>query len=302
MKRGTKLVARTFVSITGATTVALLLQGCPEQPEIQCSFARGPFSARYTLVERSGTCDGVPEIVGEIIGVEQYFVEKSGKKADLSKPSVALQADTMGTLAQERNGNTNPDLKLYALGALNSPDPAGNFCSVGSLNPAQLELAEVLPDAGSDPDGGVPGDAGDPDASDDASVGEDDAGSDAAAQEPSGKPAVSMRYDWSNVRFLVKPEIPGQAFDADLTITLNGCATKYRVNAISYPGYWSSPLCAPTDPDSGAIGEADDARCATYANPDLGLAAGSQINPRFKTRCEPATKYCVLVDEVSNYQ
>jgi hypothetical protein len=272
--------------------------------------ARGPFSARYTLVERNGTCDDVPEMVGEIIGVEQYFAEKSGKKADLSKPSVALQADTMGTLAVERGGNTtNPDLKLYALGALNSPDPAGNFCSVGSLNPAQLELAEEPPDpdAGSDPDGGVPGDAGDPDASDDASVGEDDAGSDAApeaaAPEPSGKPAVSMRYDWSNVRFLVKPEIPGQAFDADLTITLNGCATKYRVNAISYPKYWTEALCAPTDPDTGDItGPADDARCATYANPDLGLAVGSQINPRFKTRCEPATNYCVLVDEVSNYQ
>lgn len=320
MKHRTKLAARTFLSVSLAGGVAALLQGCPDQPEMQCNFARGPFSARYDVLEKTGTCDDVPELVGELVWVEQYFAEKSGRKPDLDKPSVALQSGTMGGLAQTAAGqevsDPNPDHKLYALGAVNSPDPASNFCTVGSFSAAQLELPELPPgepvgDGGVDDSGAPEGgsdDAGDTDAADagsDVSTGGDDAAPEAAAQEEPpppfpGQAAVNMRYDWSNVRFLVRPEIPGQAFDGDLAVTQSGCTIRYRVNAISYPALFRIGTCALPDEDGNPV--PNDAACATKANPAIGLAYGSALNPRFKTRCEPSTLNCVLTNDVSDYQ
>ncbi len=327
MKQRTKVVARTLVSVSGAATIAILLQGCPDQPEMDCNVTRGPFSARYTVVEKTGTCDDVTEIAGEIIGVEQYFAEKGGRKPDLDKPSVALQALAMGDLATTTEAtygvtDPNPEHRLYALGALNSPDPSSNFCTVGSFSSAQLELPAIPPqpagdggagDGGLEEEGGV-GDGGsegggDNDAGSDASFEPGDGGGDGAPavafqEEEEGLPgqdAVSIRYDWSNVRFIVKPEIPGQAFDGDLAVTQGACTIRYRVNAIAYPMWGRWQFCSAYDDAGNPVGP-DDAFCATKANPAAGVPYGSALNPRFKTYCEPSTLLCVLADDVANYR
>src|SRR5688572_29709315 len=111
MKQRTKVVARTFISVAGAVTVGTLLQGCPEQPAMQCTLTRGPFSARYDVVEKTGSCEDVAEIPADIIFVEQYFAEKGGRKPHLDKPSVALQALSMGANVLGGRSDPNPDHK-----------------------------------------------------------------------------------------------------------------------------------------------------------------------------------------------
>jgi hypothetical protein len=257
---------------------AFVLSGCPEDPELRCIVARGPFAATYTLVPGSvqgaGDCQQFV-VPGDLLGVEQYFGVTPEKKQDLDRVTLAIQALEMGVKAGERGADPK-EHKLYALGSFVSPTPSGNFCTVKTMTPAQLDLAAVPPDAGS---------AG--------------AGPDAGP----GDPALSMKYEWSDVRVLVKPSAPGQAFAANLTLTRDGCTAKYRVNAVYYPaGYPPSHARCTIVDDAGNATGPNNAMCSPKGDPDAGIPSGSGINPDFPVTCHPELLYCVLTTDVEKLE
>jgi hypothetical protein len=185
---------------------------------------------------------------------------------------------------------------------------------VDTLAPAELELPEIPPeDAGAPPpvdeggaDGGEESDAGaDASVEGDGGVSEVEAGAeeDAGVEElpppDPGKPAISMKYEWSNVRVVMTPRVIGEAFDADLTVTLDGCTAKYRVNAVAYQKVFTTGRsCASAIDEEGTLA-ANDALCSAKPDPKNGVPVGSGINPVFPVRCHPDLQICMLQDGTS---
>lgn len=271
------------ILLVGGATM-LMLQGCPDQPKIECNVSRGPYVAKYTLVssERTEGTGECPALVGDMIGVEQYYPTNSQGQPNFDISTVALQAKAMGDQGLDTNAtgeklDPDPSHHLYALGTLAGTKPVNDLCRVNNLSTAVLELPEVPPTF---PDGGDP---------------------DAGPTDP-GRPAVSMKYEWSNVRFLVKPATPGEAFSADLTITDSGCVNKYTVNAEYYPGGFSLlASCGSVDPDAGTH-IVNPYGCGSDPDPAHGNPLGSQINPLFKNHisCDPDLLWCVLDTDVEH--
>lgn len=273
--------ARTFVLLVGLSGIGLTPLGCVEQPELECKLPRGPFSARYELVEGTAECAAAQKLPNELVGVEQYYPVKDGKQ-DLSRPSVAIQGEKIGNPIADRAqsyGILDENQKAYGYGEFASSKPSGDFCTVPTLSVAAIDFPEIP---------ATP------------AMGE-------TLADP-GRPAVSMQYQWSNVRFLMTDEIPGQAFDADLTVTADGCTATYRVNAMFYNRpFLAGPLCRlnHVDETTGQVvwdGPPDDRLCDPQPVPEAGHVVGSGINPEFKTHCDETTFYCVLDGNVTDYR
>jgi hypothetical protein len=99
-------------------------------------------------------------------------------------------------------------------------------------------------------------------------------------------PALSLSYEWSNLRVYNTPGIPGTQFTADLRYTENDCPTEYTVK-----GIWPLVSCA-------TGGKPDDTKCDPYPDPAAGRHRGSGINPIFPVKCDPDVKICVLTGDV----
>jgi len=287
---------------------AFLLQGCPDQPELECLISRGAFAAKYTVVsstrvEGTGEC---ATLAGDLVGVEQYFPANADKLQDTSKSTIAIQTNGTGTA---RAPDPNPDHKIYSLGKVDANKPKNGLCTASAFVPAQVDLDAVPP---AEPEGGTPDtdagaddsgdDAGAPDASVDTDAGDTDAAP--PAEQPAadeGEPAVHLKYEWSNVRFLMKEASPGEAFSADLTVTDSGCVTKYTVNAEYYPPAFGNPSCAGPADDAG-VSLPNQFICSSDPDPAHGVGSGTGINPLFKNyiTCDPDLFYCVLTTDVEH--
>jgi hypothetical protein len=307
--------ARTTAYLLPSAFVAIFLfTGCPEQPSLKCAIERsaanlGPtgFAAEYTLVSGSGAC---AELKGDVIGVQQFHPDRNGKP-DFGEGTVALRANAMGSAALGNPGmavDPDPDHKLHAIGKYASMEPSGGYCTVPTFSPAVLELPEVppeVPESGA-PDadeGGALADASDDgapladssddgapvaDASDDgapladAAPSGDDAASEAApaAEDAAppfpGQPAMSFRWEWSNLRVRMTAEFPGNVFSADLTVTQDGCTASYTVNAV-----FPAALCGDTPVPAGSVTVDPNSPCDDATNPcSAGVcAAGACARP-----------------------
>lgn len=98
-------------------------------------------------------------------------------------------------------------------------------------------------------------------------------------------PALSLTYDWSNLRIYNTSDIPGTQFVADLRYTENGCTAEYSVK-----GIWPVVKCATS-------GKPDDSKCDPRPDPSVGRK-GSGISPLFPVACDPVALICVLTGEV----
>lgn len=378
--RITRRTVLTTLRLTLGGGVALVMAtGCPEQPGLKCAAERtaslisptGPlgsvgdaYAATYKLVSGSGAC---AEIKGETLGVYQYSPDNHGKE-DFSKGTLAIQSATMGVAGRALDpsindpnlGVSDPDAShhLYAIGNYTSMDPKDGICSVPTMRPAILELpftpfptpdagpdaAAVatdagLPDAVAAPDATTPTDAGVP--TSDAAVTTDGGGVMADAG-PAGQAAVSYRYEWSNVKLLMTPEFPGNAFTARLKVTQNGCTATYNVDAIfphvpcgdtPVPGF---PAACNEAPDAGPIVDCDrgicsngacvlgcsrssdcptdakcdggvcmapaDLFCGIKPRPELGITIGSGIASNMPVKCDKDLGMCVLTKPVNQLQ
>jgi hypothetical protein len=230
--------------------------GC-EQQKPKCATGRGSFAARYTVVSGPASCQ---ERKGEKLGVQTYNAIGKHNNPDLDRSSIAIQSESLGLLVDnaESAGVKDPDAnhKPYAFGAFTTAEPEGDFCTVPSLTPAVQSLEAVK----EDPD-----------------------------KKVTEQPKSDVTYAWSNVRVYVTPAAYGTQFTANLTLTTNGEACVYNVQAM-YP-YVD---CSKPDPNDPKKLLPDDSACAAEANPAAGRPTGSGINPDFPVRCDPDLLACVL--------
>lgn len=237
---------------------ASVIVSCLDQPRTKCQTGRGAFAAKYTPVSN----ETAPCVLkGESVGIQPYNPANADKTApDVEHGLVAIRgAQTANALTTHPAGDPVADNKPYALGNFLTAEPGGDdFCDVPTLNPSIQNLAEVPGvDAGEDGGGGKP-----------------------------PIPAVSIKYEWKNLRFYVTAAQAGVQMIGDLTYTKDDCTVDYKVNAI-YP---STP-CSTKDPDSGVVSLAPE-KCLP---PDLEHGrTGSAINVDVPTECDPDLMLCVL--------
>lgn len=249
-----------LVVALGSAVLVTSSTGC-DQPAPKCASARGDFVVRYTYVSGPEECKA---LVGERVGVQTYNAVGAEGKPDLDHPSVAMQADGIGSLRDGAEAadvaDPDPNDHAYAFGAFATNVPAGNICTVPTLSAAQQKIAAI------------PG---------------DDAGT--AAQ-----PATSLGYTWGNVQFLVTPQYYGSQFAADVTVQRDQDTCAYRAQGL-YPYVDCFKVDEAGDPVKDADGnlQPDDSFCAAEANPPA-HPTGSGINPDFAVHCDPVLFACVL--------
>lgn len=137
--------------------------------------------------------------------------------------------------AMDPTDERDPTHPPYALGVLPAEADADGFCTVSSFSVAEKHVPE-------DPAHVLPADA---------------------------------VYRWSNLRLVVRPEVPGTQLVADLEYTADGCTARYEAWAMM-PG---SILCASRE---------------SPREPDDSFCEQSESIPRgFAVTCDPHLLYCV---------
>jgi len=168
-----------------------------------------------------------------------------------------------------------------SVGDFTTPTPGGDdFCQVPTFpqqGEQQLPFIPAVPPIPPDPDAG-------PD-----------------AEGTPGVPAVpgqNIKYDWSNVRVLVRPTANGTQLAGDLTVTTDTtadpdagaahCTATYRVQALFNPNQVACGKAV----DGGEI--ADFCQCLPYSDPDNGRSLGSGLSPDLFGPQPPASAACEL--------
>jgi hypothetical protein len=273
----------TALFLVGLAAVGLAVGvavSCSDQPKTRCTTSRGRFAATFTP---SGPLPdgGLPEagcaIVGEDLGIETYNPPSAdGKSIDIEHATVWIRGQSMTDAISMVGGKDNAHPE-DAIGDFTTSTPGDDkFCQVGTMTPAEQDL---------------PGD-------------------DAGVVQP-----TTIKYEWSNVRFVVSPEAIGTQMIADLKYTRDSCTVGYKVTAL-YPSV-----------ECSVDGTAKDfCKCLPYGdpNPDYLRPSASGISPdlfgfgepRFgdqacdfsvenakamedasKVRCDQVTHLCVLKDD-----
>jgi hypothetical protein len=200
-----------------------------------------------------------------------YFPPRADGRPDLSKASVAIKSEDLGLLIDEYFSEVgeepDPVNKPYALGSFTSSVPKADLCELPTLASAK----QVIPTRPA-----IPATPDDPQTDEDES-------------DP-GRPAIpgfTVEYGWSNVKFIVSPEIIGTVFKGTMTYKVDDCTATYEA-----VGLYPAVHC-----DDGE-GNPMDALCAPEANAELGIPLGSGINPDFKSivKCHPDLLLCVFED------
>lgn len=246
----------------GMAAAVGIAASCMDQPRTKCQTGRGIFAAKYApvSVEDAGCL-----LKGEPIGIQPYNPANADNTApDVERGSIAIRSTQTGQALTNHAPDPNPENRPHALGNFTTAEPGpDDFCEVPTLEPSVQELAEVPGvDAGPDGTGGK-----------------------------APVPAVSLRYEWKNVRFYVTAAQTGVQMIGDLVYTKNGCAAQYKVNAL-YPSTPcgvavddagtrapSHELCLPPDLDKGRRGSAINSDVATVCDPDLLLCVLARDPP-----------------------
>src|SRR5690349_6012349 len=92
--------------------------GC-EQPPLLCDVPAGPYAVKYFPKDAGNDCLMIP---GELVGMALYNAPKGdGSELDVSRATVAIQATSMGMLADDARNTANatdpnPEHAEYSLG------------------------------------------------------------------------------------------------------------------------------------------------------------------------------------------
>jgi hypothetical protein len=241
------------------------------QPAVPCTSAHGTFAAAYKLKkgDAESPCGSLP---GEVIGMQSYFAGGGpDNKQRYDKGSVAMTTESLGLLIERAESQAemplSPAPEANAVGAFTAGTPGDDeFCEIPKLSPITAKLAEV------------------PAVEDDPETPDDDESLDI-------QPAVDIRYEWSNARFLVTADAQGTQFTADLEYTRDGCTAEYEVTGV-YPVIGCEVdkdcKCVPFDPEAPVPGD-----------PDECVPTG--MNPDYAVECHPELKLCVLSEAPPSY-
>jgi hypothetical protein len=231
----------TFAFLAAALAGGLLSSCYVAQPAFECSPATSGYWANYTLI--SGTAGGAcSAYTGDVIRAQRYLAPGT------TNASIAVLARRAGRLTRALSPATgalyrfDPADPTYqkesARGPLKSLDADSSGVCSATLQPTDENLPEV---DFAQPDGGT-----------------------------KVIPAVKVKYDYQNFRFINTARFPGTIVGATLNVTLDACEAKYDVLAI-----WP-PVGCETDED-----------CNPNANLDAGRVAGSGLAAEYAPVCGP---------------
>jgi hypothetical protein len=250
-----------------------LAASCSDQPRIKCTAGHGPFAAVYAHV--SGETGCAP--LGEQIGVEAYnYPLPDNSNLDPNRGSLGMQSIEFTDEIDHHPGaaaDMDPSHKPYSLGDWGSAEPLSDeFCNVPQMNASEQVLGPV--DAGPLlPDG---------------------------APTTPAIPAVSVKYEWKNVRFYNTPASPGTQLIAELTYTRSEGGAAPCTATVKVTGLWPAFSCEAEDPmDPDGI---DETLCSPFPDNSKGRPTGSGISPDIDYYCHPDLKLCVLKKDPPSFK
>jgi hypothetical protein len=259
--------------LAAAGAVVGLAASCSDQPRIKCTAGHGPFAAVYTPVGGAENCG----LAGGQIGVEAYnYPLPSMANLDPNRGSLGMQPLAIDEeIANHRAPDMNPAHKPYALGDWGSSGPgADNFCAVPNISVIEQDLGPIEAVPPSDAGPGTP-----------------------------YSPPISLKYEWTNVRFYATAASPGTQLIADLayTKTTHGvdggapstCTAQFRV-----VGLWPAVHCESDDDPT----KPDETKCSPDPDPSKNRPVGSGISPDLATRCDPTLLLCVLAKDPPSFK
>ncbi len=178
---------------------------------------------------------------------------------------VALKTEEMGVLVAEYGQSVDPN-KVFSLGAFQATNPGPDgFCPVVNLTPAEVSLNAVP--ARPDPE-------------------------DPTMMLPA-LPAVTLKNEWTDVRFYVDPALPGTQFAGTFIYTKNNCTATYRAQ-----GLYPAATCGKANPvDGGPRMIPNPEACSPCADPSKGRRFGSGISPDVEVVCDEDSLTCLPVKE-----
>lgn len=264
---------RMQASALAASAALLIVGGSCTQPKMHCTTAHGAFAVRYEFKsgDQNSPCG---QHKGDLVGMQTYYATGGvNGTPNWNKGSAALRPALAGDAVEEALvwgtdrdpavpvEGLDPDTLIYSANALGSftaghPD-AEDLCTIPDLtSTVMIPMLPALPEIPPNPDD--PEDPGTP------------------AVE--AVPARTIRHAWTNAIWLTNPDAQGTQFEADLTITEDGCTAEYHAFGL-YP----------------AIPCAEDAEC---------VSEGVGINPDFDVRCdlEVYGGYCVIAKPIPAYK
>lgn len=289
------------IRFLGSVVVGLgvLVAAC-DQPDVVCQASRRPFATRFT--KSGGGGELCAEFLVGNIGIQTFNPASSDPQQPSSDSAfIAVQHSRMkgaiegAALAYGVGDPLSPgtpeggtEHQLYSLGDFDSIDSTEGVCTVTSFRaPAQYVSADevepfICPGAGGA--GGAGGEMG--------------VGGHPCVDDP-GLPKLEAKYEWSNMRMLVRADAPGTVFTANLKYTENStfpitggdavnCTTDYTVIALA-----PSVDCSVFDADGNPTGEGDITLCYAEGDPTAGRPFGSGINPSFGTVDQGGIVDCV---------
>jgi len=267
--------------VVGLALGAGFLLGCGDQPKPNCITSLAPFAMK--LIEKTGTRqESTPGACASFgpaafnadpeVGFTPYYALDAKSQPDYDKGSLAVQTTEIGTLFFNAEGagiaNTATDGgKVYSIGpfSVTAPD-ANNICTVPTLSPTHVVLAEIPAVPPDDP----------------------------------GQPAVDAMLVWSNVRVYVTASSFGTQVQADLvdtrrTPTGQTCTISYNTVSLA-----PAISCRMTDADGNPMMNTDGTYvvdptlCDPNPNPAVGRFTGSGISPSTDFVCTPESGFCVV--------
>jgi hypothetical protein len=268
-------------SFTLIAAVALLGCGKATQPKPACRAQNSEYAAAYVEAEKiSGDCTD-KELKTEIFHLAYYRSDPTGGIPKLGIESAAIGDAVAAAEEHEPPIPVTDEPKQYSLGSFTSALPDDkDICSAPKLDEAGVSIPEI---------------PGDP------------------TMMIEATPAVSLKYKWSNVKFITQPLSNAIHFGADLERTDGDCVMKYKVSAINPVIHCGdgkkmvdteeidpATMMPVIDPATGKTKqvEVDDPETGMPV-PDaclpseIGAPEGSGLAPDYEYTCEPTTLLCV---------
>ena len=196
--------------ITALSAIVVVLVSSCAQPPPGCQVSSSAaYTAKYAKTAGDGVCGA---LLGDQLGMASYNPpNKDGTAPDLSKVSLAIRTNHLGTLVATAHDqgvdDTTAGDKPHSFGPFTTGIPDADICTPSKLDPAHQVLAAL------------PGDVGDPEDPDD---------------DIPSQAAVDTTEEWTGVKVYVTAAAIGTQLKGHYKITDNvaGCSAEYDVLAV----------------------------------------------------------------------